>query len=34
MNNFDEISRVVQKNHNFLITSHINLDGDAIGSEL
>jgi len=34
MNNFDEISKVVQKNHNFLITSHINLDGDAIGSEL
>lgn len=34
MNNIDEISKVVQKNKNFLITSHINLDGDAIGSEL
>ena len=34
MNNFDEISKVVQKNKNFLITSHINLDGDGIGSEL
>lgn len=34
MNNFDEISRVIQKNKNFLITSHINLDGDGIGSEL
>lgn len=34
MNNFDKISRVIQKNKNFLITSHINLDGDAIGSEL
>ncbi|MCK4308614.1 MAG: bifunctional oligoribonuclease/PAP phosphatase NrnA [Candidatus Atribacteria bacterium] len=34
MNNFDEITKVVQKNNNFLITSHINLDGDGIGSEL
>ncbi|GAH78568.1 unnamed protein product, partial [marine sediment metagenome] len=34
MNNFDEITKIVQKNNNFLITSHINLDGDAIGSEL
>lgn len=34
MNNFDEISRVIQKNKNILITSHINLDGDGIGSEL
>jgi len=34
MNSFDEISNVLQKNNNFLITSHINLDGDAIGSEL
>jgi len=34
MNNLNEISKVVQKNKNFLITSHINLDGDAIGSEL
>jgi len=34
MNNFDKISRVIQKNKNFLITSHINLDGDGIGSEL
>ena len=34
MNNFDEISKVVQKNNNFLITSHVNLDGDGIGSEL
>lgn len=34
MNNFDEITEVVRKNNNFLITSHINLDGDGIGSEL
>jgi phosphoesterase RecJ-like protein len=34
MNNFDEITRVVQRNSNFLITSHTNLDGDGIGSEL
>ncbi len=34
MNSFDEISNILQKNNNFLITSHINLDGDAIGSEL
>jgi len=34
MNSFDEISKVLKKNNNFLITSHINLDGDAIGSEL
>jgi len=34
MNNFDKINRVIQKNKNFLITSHINLDGDGIGSEL
>ena len=34
MNSFDEISKVLQKNNNFLITSHINLDGDGIGSEL
>ena len=34
MNNIDEIFKVIQKNNNFLITSHTNLDGDAIGSEL
>jgi len=34
MNNFDEITKVLQKNDNFLITSHANLDGDGIGSEL
>ena len=34
MNSLDEISKVLQKNNNFLITSHINLDGDGIGSEL
>jgi len=34
MNSFDEISKVLKKNNNFLITSHINLDGDGIGSEL
>jgi len=34
MNSFDEISKILQKNNNFLITSHINLDGDGIGSEL
>jgi len=34
MNNFDKISRVIRKNKNFLVTSHINLDGDGIGSEL
>jgi phosphoesterase RecJ-like protein len=34
MNSFDEIGKVLQKNNNFLITSHTNLDGDGIGSEL
>jgi len=34
MNNFDKISKLLQKNNNFLITSHVNLDGDGIGSEL
>jgi phosphoesterase RecJ-like protein len=34
MNSLDEIIKVLQKNNNFLITSHINLDGDGIGSEL
>ena len=34
MNSFNEISKVLQKNNNFLITSHINLDGDGIGSEI
>ena len=34
MNSLDEISKVLQKNNNILITSHVNLDGDAIGSEL
>jgi phosphoesterase RecJ-like protein len=34
MNNFEEIIKVVQKNNIFLITSHANLDGDGIGSEL
>ena len=34
MNKFDEITKVLQKNNNFLITSHVNLDGDGIGSEL
>ncbi len=34
MSNFDEIIKVLQENNNFLITSHINLDGDGIGSEL
>jgi phosphoesterase RecJ-like protein len=34
MNNFDEITKILQKNNNFLITSHVNLDGDGIGSEL
>jgi len=34
MNNFDEITKVLQKNNNILITSHVNLDGDGIGSEL
>jgi len=32
--NFNEIVEVLEKNDNFLITSHVNLDGDAIGSEL
>lgn len=34
MNNFNEISKLLQKNNDFLITSHVNLDGDGIGSEL
>lgn len=31
---FDEIVRMINSYQNFLITSHIRLDGDAIGSEL
>ncbi len=31
---FDEIIRIINSCQNFLITSHIRLDGDAIGSEL
>lgn len=34
MNNFNGINKLLQKNNNFLITSHVNLDGDGIGSEL
>ena len=34
MNNFNEITKLLEKNNNFLITSHKNIDGDAIGSEL
>jgi len=34
MNNIDEIIKVIQKNNNFLVTSHVNLDGDGVGSEL
>jgi len=34
MNSFNDIKKVFQRNKNFLITSHVNLDGDAIGSEL
>ena len=33
-NNFKKIVEKLKKDDNFLITSHINLDGDAIGSEL
>jgi len=33
-NNFKKIVEILKKDDNFLITSHINLDGDAIGSEL
>lgn len=34
MNNFNEITKLFKKNNSFLITSHKNIDGDAIGSEL
>ena len=34
MNSFNDIKKVFQRNKNFLITAHVNLDGDAIGSEL
>ncbi len=34
MNHFNEINKLLRKNNNFLITSHVNLDGDGIGSEL
>lgn len=34
MNNFSEITKLLEKNNSFLITSHKNIDGDAIGSEL
>ncbi len=32
--NFNEITKLLEKNNSFLITSHKNIDGDAIGSEL
>jgi len=31
---FNDIYKLINENHSFLITSHINPDGDAIGSEL
>lgn len=31
---FDDIMKVIKDNHAFLIISHVNPDGDAIGSEL
>ena len=31
---FNKLIGILEKNNNFLITSHVNLDGDAIGSEL
>jgi phosphoesterase RecJ-like protein len=34
VNNFNEITKLLEKNNSFLITSHKNIDGDAIGSEL
>ena len=34
MNNFEKIIKIVQNNNNFLITSHVNMEGDAIGSEI
>jgi len=34
MNSFNEIIQLMRENNNFLITSHVNLDGDGIGSEL
>ena len=34
MNNFNGIKKILRENNSFLITSHINLDGDGIGSEL
>ncbi len=33
-NKIEAIIKILQKNNNFLITSHVNLDGDGIGSEL
>lgn len=29
-----EIAHLFNKYHNFIISSHLNLDGDALGSEL
>lgn len=31
---FDTLRSLIHKNHNFIITSHVNPDGDAIGSEI
>jgi len=31
---FNKLIKILVENNNFLITSHVNLDGDAVGSEL
>jgi len=33
-NRWETVKNVVQKNHSFILTTHVNPDGDALGSEL
>ncbi len=34
MINFSQIKKIIEENNSFLITTHVNPDADAIGSEL
>ena len=34
MIDFDLLKRIIQDNNSFLLTTHVNPDGDAIGSEI
>jgi phosphoesterase RecJ-like protein len=34
MDNFNELKNIIEKNNSFLLTTHVNPDADALGSEL